>query len=125
MIPQKLIEATKRAQSNYSSTQRRAMEKRVQEAWKEVAALVGVFKTIDPKLERIVLFGSLSRGTPSNPNFDIDLSFEGDKYYRCVSACLNSPFSVDLVDYRSAGAHIKEAIDRDGKVIYEREVPIR
>ncbi|NCN05421.1 MAG: nucleotidyltransferase domain-containing protein [Spirochaetales bacterium] len=101
------------------------MEKRVQEAWQEVAALVEVFKTIDPKLKRIVLFGSLSRGTPSNPNFDIDLSFEGDEYYRCVSSSLTSPFSVDLVDYGSVGAHIKEAIDRDGKVIYKWEVPRR
>ena len=91
---------------------------RYRDALAEVDRLVSRFREIDPDLGRIVLFGSLARGVPRNPDFDIDLSFEGIEYYRCVAEALDSRFKVDLVDYRVAADHIREAIDREGRVVY-------
>lgn len=67
----------------------------------------------------MVLFGSLAEGTARRGDFDIDLSFEGVEYYRCVGVALDSDFRVDLVDYRAAAPHIREAIDQRGVVLYE------
>ncbi len=97
-------------------------EQRYRAALAEVDRLVARFHQIDPGLGRVVLFGSLAQGVPRNPDFDIDLSFEGREYYRCVAEALNSEFDVDLVDYRVAADHIREAIDRDGRVVYAPDV---
>ncbi len=67
----------------------------------EVDRLIKEFRDRDPELKRIVLFGSLASGNPRNPNFDIDLSFEGRELYACTAIALDSSFKVDLVDYRS------------------------
>lgn len=91
----------------------------MEDAWREARRLVERFREIDPELGRIVLFGSLAEGTVRRSDFDIDLSFEGVEYYRCVGAALDSVFRVDMVDYRSAAPHIREAIDRRGVVLYE------
>jgi hypothetical protein len=93
-------------------------EERHSAALAEVDRLVARFREIDPELGRIVLFGSLAHGVPRNPDFDIDLSFEGTEYYRCVAEALNSRFKVDLIDYRVAADHIREAIDGEGRVVY-------
>lgn len=93
-------------------------EERSRAALAEVERLVRRFREIDPDLGRIVLFGSLARGVPRSPRFDIDLSFEGREYYRCVAEALESEFKVDLVDYRAAAPHIREAIDSEGRVVH-------
>lgn len=42
----------------------------------------------------------------------------GREYYRCVAVALRSRFKVDLIDYRSAAPHIRDAIDTEGRVLY-------
>jgi hypothetical protein len=121
MIPEKLtrlvIDNRKKEQSELPLR----IEARKQAAFREVERLVKVFRTIDPNLGRIVLFGSLGEDRVKSINFDIDLSFQGIEYYRCVAVCLNSPFKVDLVDYRSCRRHIQEEIDSKGVILYDPE----
>jgi len=85
----------------------------------EVDRLIQEFRHRDPELKRIVLFGSLASGNPRNPNFDIDLSFEGRELYACTAIALDSSFKVDLVDYRSLPDYMREEIDTHGRILYE------
>lgn len=118
MIPEKLIEAVKKRKENFKDDKAALISIRKKEAWKEVYRLKEEFLKEDPQIKRLVLFGSLAKDNIRSLNFDIDLSFEGVEYYRCVSIALNSKFKVDLVDYRSARSFIREEIDTRGKVIY-------
>ena len=119
MIPEKLIEAVKQNRSRTDEETEKTIIRKKQEAWKEVERLSEEFQKADPCLERIILFGSLARDNVKRPDFDIDLSFEGVEYYLCAAIALDSPFKVDLVDYRNARDYIKEEIDKYGKVIYD------
>ncbi len=87
----------------------------------EVQRLIKEFRNRDPELKRIVLFGSLAGEEPRNPNFDIDLSFEGRELYACTAIALNSCFKVDLVDYRSLPDFMQVEIDTHGKILYETD----
>ena len=83
--------------------------------------------------ERIILFGSLAYGTPTEYS-DVDLliimPFEGTPFRKSLEIVnqLNPSFYVDLVirspedtarRYREGDPLIREALDR-GKVLYER-----
>ena len=92
------------------------------QALEEVQALVEKFLLLDQSITKIVLFGSLARDDVSSLDSDIDLavSCSGERFLALVALAQNSPFKVDLVELSTADNRIKDAIVRDGKVLYEK-----
>jgi len=121
MISEALLNAVKQSQKRADETASLALKQRTQQALQEVERLVQEFRSRDPELRRIVLFGSLASGTPRNPNFDIDLSFEGRELYACTAIALDSHFKVDLVDYISLPDFMQKEIDTFGRILYEAD----
>ena len=91
-----------------------ALEARIAEAHREIDRLVCEFRSIDPDLERVVLFGSLARGNVTRLTFDIDLAVSSRCHVDLLGPALDSPFEVDLVDLDSASRYVLEAIARHG-----------
>ena len=107
------------ASMNEHNRRRRArhaagLQARIAEAHREVDRLVSEFRSIDPELERIVLFGSLARGNVTRLTFDIDLAVSSRRYLELLGPALDSEFDVDLIDLESASGYILDAIARDG-----------
>ena len=99
-----------------------ALVSRKGQALKEVQALVGKFLSLDPSITKIILFGSLARDDVSSLDSDIDLavSCSGEHFLALVALVLDSPFKVDLVELSKADNRIKDAIAREGVVLYEQ-----
>jgi predicted nucleotidyltransferase len=99
-----------------------ALAIRKAQALEEVQALAGKFRSLDPGITKIILFGSLARDDVSSLDFDIDLavSCSGERFLALVALALDSPFKVDLVDLSTADSRIKGAIAREGRVLYEQ-----
>jgi predicted nucleotidyltransferase len=99
-----------------------AMAIRKGQALEEVQALVGKFLSLDPGITKIILFGSLARDDVSSLDSDIDLavSCSGEHFLMLVALALDSPFKVDLVELSTADNRIKDAIAREGLVLYEQ-----
>jgi predicted nucleotidyltransferase len=99
-----------------------ALAIRKAQALEEVQALVGKFLLVDPGITKIILFGSLARDDVSSLNSDIDLavSCSGEHFLALVAIAQDSPFKVDLVDLSTADNRIKDAITREGMVLYEQ-----
>ena len=82
----------------------------------------------DPNIQKAVLFGSRAQGH-FKPGSDVDLALfaEGDGF-RVVSSLKNRleegtgmPYFFDIVDYGTlSDVNLKEEIDREGKMIYEK-----
>lgn len=92
------------------------------QAHEEIKALVVKFRTADPAIGKIILFGSLARDDVSSPDFDIDLavSCSAEAFLTLVAISLDSPFSVDVVDLATADDRIKRAVAQEGVVLYEK-----
>ena len=92
------------------------------QALEEVQVLVGKFLLVDSGIIKIILFGSLARDDVSSLNSDIDLavSCSGEHFLALVAIAQDSPFKVDLVDLSTADNRIKDAITREGMVLYEQ-----
>lgn len=116
--------ATGRAFARRNRTERERQERelaaRVAAAHTEIARLVEMFRSIDPGLAKVVLFGSLAEERVTSLGFDIDLAVECGEYYRLVSAALDSPFEVDVIDLRTASEYVRDAVRRHGKVLYDK-----
>jgi predicted nucleotidyltransferase len=99
-----------------------ALAIRKSQALEEVQALVKKFLSLDPGITKIILFGSLARNDVFSLDSDIDLavSCSGEHFLRLVAIALDSPFKVDLVDLSTADNRIKDAIAREGMVLYEQ-----
>lgn len=119
MINPELVQLVRERQSSWKEDQLILIHERTIEAKREIRRLIESFRAEDPSLGRIALFGSLASGVSDRLDFDIDLSFEGSEYYRCVALTLDSIYKVDLVDYRAAAPFIRNEIDSKGIVVYE------
>ena len=99
-----------------------ALAIRKAQALEEVQELVGKFLLVDSGIIKIILFGSLARDDVSSLNSDIDLavSCSGEHFLALVAIAQDSPFKVDLVDLSTADNRIKDAITREGMVLYEQ-----
>ena len=99
-----------------------ALAIRKAQAFEEVQTLVGKFLLVDSGIIKIILFGSLARDDVSSLNSDIDLavSCSGEHFLALVAIAQDSPFKVDLVDLSTADNRIKDAITREGMVLYEQ-----
>ncbi|TVR62526.1 MAG: nucleotidyltransferase domain-containing protein [Spirochaetaceae bacterium] len=96
----------------------RAIAERVADARREIDRLVEQFRAADPGVRRIVLFGSLAKGSVKRLSFDIDLAVESDEYMRLLDIALDSDFKVDLVDLTFCSQYIAIAIEQHGKELY-------
>ena len=119
LIPKKLTDAVIKRRAELKAGVPQRLKEKKELALREVERLIAEFRAVDPNLGRIVLFGSLGEDKIRSEHFDIDLSFEGVEYYRCVDIALKSSFKVDLVDYRACASHIREEIDTKGRVVYD------
>ena len=97
------------------------IRERVYQAHQEVDKLVRLFLEIDPDLERVVLFGSLAEERVFSLSFDIDLAVRSDRFLQLVACGLKSPFRVDVVDLDRTPEHIRDSIQKYGKVLYEKK----
>ena len=103
------------------AVRRRRMVERSALAREEVLRLTRCFRKKDPKLRRVVLFGSLAKcGLPAHYQSDIDVAVDSDRYLALVGEALRSVFDVDVVDLRTVREAIRNEIERYGEVIYER-----
>jgi predicted nucleotidyltransferase len=99
-----------------------ALAIRKTQALEEVHALVKKFLSLDPGITKIILFGSLARDDVSSLDSDIDLavSCSGEHFLMLGALAQDSTFKVDLVELSTAEKRIKDAIARDGMVLYEQ-----
>jgi predicted nucleotidyltransferase len=109
----------------YAARARREAEARAQTvrrrhslARRQLDEMVARFREIDPEV-RVVLFGSMARGTPKNPSFDIDLAVDSDKYWELLGVALDREIPVDLIDLRHTASHIRSSVEAEGEVIYD------
>lgn len=78
-----------------------------------------------PEIEKIVLYGSFSRGDARNGS-DIDLAFsisDVKKWHKLSEIILenaNTLRGLDLVCYQKASDELKERIKKEGVTIFER-----
>ena len=92
------------------------------QAFEEVQVLVGKFLLADAGITKIILFGSLARDDVSSLDSDIDLAVacSNEHFLALVTIAQDSPFKVDLVELSTADNRIKDAIAREGTVLYEQ-----
>ena len=73
-------------------------------------------------IEKIVLFGSRSKGTHTERS-DIDIAVTGgdfDAFYWDIKENAHTLLSFDVIDYRKASESLKEEIEKHGVTIYEK-----
>jgi predicted nucleotidyltransferase len=80
-----------------------------------------------PEVERVVLFGSRARGD-ARPRADIDLAVacptaDARRWSDIVEAAEEAPtlLQIDLVRIETAPADLLAQIQREGRVLYERD----
>jgi predicted nucleotidyltransferase len=86
----------------------------------QIERLVTQFRSADPEIRSIILFGSLASGFLRSPHFDIDLAVDSDHYWDLLGIAMDQPIPVDLADLPRISEHIRSRILAEGKVLYER-----
>lgn len=106
------------------AARRERERRRAEEARAEAERIArAIVERCGAAIRRIVLFGSVAKGRPFTELSDIDLAVEADSpeaFFRAVATALRSDFDVDVVDPADARPVLREAIERDGVVLYER-----
>jgi predicted nucleotidyltransferase len=102
--------------------EQKRIERRLKSAQEELRNLLAGFLEIDPGLRKVILFGSLARGSVKSVDFDIDLAVQcsGDKFLRLVASTLDSNFKVDVVDLDTVDDTFCYFILKEGKILYEQ-----
>jgi predicted nucleotidyltransferase len=96
------------------------MEERIRQAYAFLKELVKAFRTLDPEVEKIVLFGSLAKGKPKSLDFDIDVAVRSSRYLKLVSWTLDQPWKIDLVDLDEVSESLLAGLEDTGVVLYEK-----
>jgi predicted nucleotidyltransferase len=81
--------------------------------------LTAALREIDPEIEKIVLFGSLAKGTPKSEDFDIDIAVRSSRYLKIVSWALDQEWKIDVADLDSVDRTILHGIEQGGEALYE------
>ncbi len=94
------------------------VDKRYEEAWKEIGKLAGVLRE-KYKAEKVIVFGSLIDKERFHKYSDIDLAVKGipdDKFYKAYGEItgLSNDFHVDLVDINDCKESLFEVIKKEG-----------
>ena len=116
----KLREIVETARRENQKAQRRTREA-VKRARAFLPELVKAFRTIDPDLRLIVLFGSLAEGTVRGEHFDLDIAVRSERYLQLVAWALDQDYKIDVIDLDAARSHIAERIRSRGEVLYAAE----
>lgn len=111
-----LREANRREYARIAGKAARARE--------EAGRLAAAIAEVDPKVNRVFLFGSLIGGGPRHLDFDIDLAIDGGDVYAAEAVAEGSPFAVDVVALRRLPQHVREQIEREGQVLFRRQTPV-
>lgn len=104
-----------------AALERRRIIRRAARAKDFLPALVAAFRNIDPGIEKIVLFGSLARGTPRREGFDIDVAVRTKRYFALVSWAFKQEWKIDVVDIDELEGTSLEGIEAKGKTLYEKD----
>lgn len=83
-----------------------------------MSRLVELFRSVDPKLRRVILFGSLARKNVKRLEFDIDIAVECDRFMDLLGIAMESDFKVDLIDLDTASPYIVRSVEREGVELY-------
>ena len=102
--------------------EQKLLQQRIKCADDEIKKLLARFLEIDPRLQKVVLFGSLAKGSVKSLKFDIDLAVQctNDKFYSLVATALDSDFKVDVLDLDAMDNEFRTLILKDGIVLYEK-----
>ncbi len=103
-----------------SEARRLEIERRHAAALILIKELIAQFRATDPDIRKIVLFGSLVSDMPTNPEFDIDIAVDSDRYWELLGIALDADFPVDLIDLPRVASHIGARVVEEGMVLYER-----
>ena len=98
----------------------REIAARARDAIAESKRLAEAIGRADQEVRAVYLFGSLAKGLPTQPGFDIDLALQGGDTYRAMDAAADSDFEVDIVDLALLPAKVRETILLSGVKLYER-----
>ena len=91
-----------------------AVQTRLVQARQEALRLAQTLSRHLAGLRSIWLFGSVARGDPSRPDFDIDLALEGGDLYQAWDCVEDSPFAVDLVSLEHLPLHFRQKVEATG-----------
>ncbi len=84
---------------------------------KALPNLVQGLLSVDPEIEQIILFGSLTH--PQDPNVgDIDLALRSPNFLKAAGWLLRQDLPIDIVDIEDVHGHIRERILTEGRVLY-------
>ncbi len=95
-----------------------------EKATKYINAIIQEIKTLHPK--KILLFGSRAKGY-FTPNSDIDIAVDINLTFREKRKLkerveeISGLYSVDLLFLPDLGKELKEQIEKEGIVLYEKE----
>jgi hypothetical protein len=97
-----------------------AIERRVAEARAFLDIAKEAFLRIDPRMRKLLLFGSLSHGRPSSLDFDMDLAVSSDRYLRLVAWTLDQEWKIDLVDLDGIAGTKLADLETEAEILYEK-----
>ena len=119
VIPEKAIKFLLKRREH----QREEARQQAREAWESLPKLVRILSD-EYNAERVILFGSLAR-EEFRINSDIDLAVSGvcaENYYKALGRLLlESPCSCDLVTIEDAPDLLRQRIEEEGVILYDRE----
>jgi predicted nucleotidyltransferase len=101
------------------ATRRTLRQSRLALARQEAERLRGKIRALEPRVSRIILFGSVARQNPRHEYFDIDLALEGAPSLALLEPEVTSDgFRIDLVQLEWLSVRMRENIEREGVVLY-------
>ncbi|MFQ6044473.1 MAG: nucleotidyltransferase family protein [Candidatus Poribacteria bacterium] len=119
VTPEKTVKTLLRRYEN----QQKMARQRAQKAWESLPKLVRILSD-NYGAERVILFGSLAR-EEFLVNSDIDLAVSGmptENYFKALGHLLmESPYTCDLVTIEDASDLLRQRIEEDGVILYDRE----
>ncbi len=112
---QKIVDA----ENERNRGERARIARRLLEARKEAGRLAEALGKADPRVRKVILFGSVAAGNARSERFDIDLGLLGGEQLALMSITEESSFSVDLVDLEAVSPGFRELVERRGEVLYD------
>lgn len=84
------------------------------DALAEAVRLAALIRHGVPKVERVILFGSVAEDRVRSLEFDIDLALVGGEIYHAEEIAATSVFRIDIADYNRLPEHIRSRIESTG-----------
>ena len=100
-----------------NAAEKKEIRERVVEAHLEARRLAAGILKADPTVVSVILFGSLTEGSPRRKEFDIDLALDGGDLYKALDLTEESTFHVDVVRLDLLPEHLRARIQARGVVL--------